>query len=151
MLVLCMLECVCICETLLEELILKVFVIECTSTNEYCVHQQIPMLTYVWVSLFVSTCVFVNFCFTIFKTLCTYLCFTYLLLFTYYLPKLLFIYLSIFLSIIYLPTYLFIYYLPTYLPNSVPINLLMKKIKIRMLLYTLTKKFMEVQGKMHLV
>jgi len=33
----------------------------------------------------------------------------------------------------------------TYLLSSVLINLLMKKIEVQMLLYTLTKKFMEVQ------
>jgi hypothetical protein len=34
----------------------------------------------------------------------------------------------------------------TYLSTLVPTNLLMKNIKVQMLLYTLTKKFMEVQG-----
>ncbi len=55
-----------------------------------------------------------------------YLCHIYLLLCTYYLPKL----------FIHLPIYLHIY-----LPSQVPTNLLIKK----MSLCTLTKKFMEVQ------
>jgi hypothetical protein len=44
---------------------------------------------------------------------------------------------------IYLTTYLFIN-LPTYLPSQVPTNLLMKKIEVQMLLWTLIKKFKEV-------
>ncbi len=37
---------------------------------------------------------------------------------------------------------------PTYLPSQVPTNLLMKKFEIQILLYTLTKKFMEIQKSM---
>jgi hypothetical protein len=45
----------------------------------------------------------------------------------------------------YLPTYLPIFYLSIYLPT---IYLLMKKIEAQMLLYTLKKHFIEVQGYM---
>ncbi len=60
---------------------------------------------------------------------------TYHLLHVSYLPT----YLPSYLPSTYLPTYLFIY-LSTYL--------LMKKIEVQMLLYKLTKKFMEVQRNM---
>ncbi len=56
-------------------------------------------------------------------------------------------------KVTYLSTYLPTYYLlvPTnlfiYLP-ILPTYLLMKKIEVQMLLYTLTKTFIEVQGKM---
>jgi hypothetical protein len=71
---------------------------------------------------------------------------TYLLTYLYLPTYVLFVY--YYLLIIY-QSYLFIYlptkYLPTYLLGSVPTNLFMKKIEVQTLLYTLTKKFMEVQ------
>jgi hypothetical protein len=52
----------------------------------------------------------------------------------------------------YLPNYVFIYlltyYLFSYLVSYLPTNLFMKKTKVQMLLYTLTKKFMKIQRNM---
>jgi hypothetical protein len=97
-----------------------------------CVHQQIPMLASVLVSLFVFPCVSINLCLTIFKTPYTYLCLTYLLLSTYYPPNL----------PIYLLTYLFIYlptyYLPTYLPIYLSIYLSIIYLPIYLIRYLLT-------------
>jgi hypothetical protein len=75
-----------------------------------CVHQQIPMLAYVHVSLLVFACVAIYLCFTIFKIVYTYLPMSYLPI---YLPTYLFIYLPTY----YLPTYLFVY-LFTYLLST---------------------------------
>jgi hypothetical protein len=79
-----------------------------------CVHQQIFMLAYVRVSLLVFACVSINLCLTIFKTLYTYLCPTYL---PTYLPTIIY---SLSTKITYLSTYLSIYLssylLSTYLP-----------------------------------